>query len=339
MNHSCNKRKDDEKILFTKSIEMETYLVKSIEPPFFFSDYFFVVDTYLVALSKTLGSGFIEVLNAKTLEPICRFGEIGNGPGEFIAPSVLRIDKYNKNLWFIDFPKETFYCYSIKDLIKSKGNPKLIKSIKINHNLLVHSYFVNSDGNIILPTTLDSSLFSTINNEGDVVEAYGISTEERHNLPQPLFNYFYTKHLAYNPNLNVAICPYLFLNKILRYDFSNKSSSFKYGSNYLEEKPNRIDLNIVNKKNYYTIRNTCATNRYVFAGYLGSDSYSSNGNVTFHSPKEIHVFSWNLKPIVKLKFDEPVKIFDITEDGYMYVFADATENQYRIYKLNWEEWE
>lgn len=318
---------------------MENYLVKRIEPPFFFSDYFFVVDTYLVALSKTLGSGFVEVLNAKNLEPICRFGEIGNGPGEFIGPSILRIDKQYKNLWFIDYPKETFYCYSIEDLVKSGGKPKLINSIKIKQDLLPHSYFVKSDGRIILPTTLDSSLFSTISNDGGVVEVYGAETEERQGLSQNPFNYFCTKHLAYNPRLNVAICPFLFQNKVLRYDFVNNKATYIYGSNYKAEKPKISGLNIVNIVKYYPIRLTCNTERYVFSGFLGTDGYSVEKKIIVHSPTEIHVFDWDAKPIVKLIFDNPIKVFDVTEDGYLYMYADATENQYRIYKLNWEEWE
>lgn len=335
MNTGCS-GKSSNTLVFTRSIDMEGHLIKKIDPFAFPYDFLFVVDTYCVALSKTSGC---YILDLDSFEPLAHFGEMGNGPDELINPAVLSIDRYNKNIWFIDFPKQTFYAYNIENMLKTGGKSEPLKKFKVESELLPSSFYVKADGTILLPTSADSSQFTLINDSGKVVETFGVTNEKDYNLPQYLFNYFYTKSLVYNPKLNVSICPFLFMDRIVRFNFTTNSVNYFYGNKYKEVKPDVVDQNLMNSVEYYSIGGARGTSKFVFAPYLGAESYSVDKEMIVNSPTEIHVFNWDAKPIAKLRFTDAVKMFDVSEDGYMYVFHDATENLIRIYKLNWEDWD
>lgn len=318
---------------FKHKIKMDEHLVKEIEvvDKWQYPE-IKLIDSFLIVLSRTPDEYFIKVYKSNNLDLVTEFAKVGKGPDEFISLASLHVNEQSGELYFIDFPKAEFYAYKLRDILNSKY-VKPLYSFELDKNLMpVFNYHVLENGNILLPTTTDTSLLTIINKKGKIVERIGSNKEPRNGLNgQHEFNYFYYKNLAYNPELKVCIGTFNFIDKVLMYDISKKDAHYYVNSKYKIIKPIASKGNIFNNYQAYTL-DIQQTKKYVFASYLGGD-YISPGLKVNH-PTTIHVFDWNLNPIAELTFKEPIIDFAVDENGYIYTYCNSEFNQYKIYKVN-----
>lgn len=321
------KKMDD----FPASISMNNYLKNSYETSLMLNPRFNIIDSIIVVLDKKFTDGFIRIFDSRTLKLISSFGKIGRGPNEYIDPAYIQVDKKRRQIWFIDYPKTTFYCFNLKDALAS-DNPPAIHSFSFDRNLMpIFNYHFMKNGNILIPTTTDTCLYTEITKRGEISKTYGVLKEPRKNMSQMEYNYFYYRNIAYNEDLNIAVGTYTFLDKIMCYNLNNNSTSYYLGSKYEEIEPEVGGGNVFNNWQSYTLQ-ICSTKDFVFASYLGDEYTLADYSANY--PTEIHVFDWNMKPTAKLLFPDPIIKFDINEQGEIFVFANTTEKPFQVYQLD-----
>lgn len=296
---------------------------------------FCVIDSIIVILDKSYTEGFIRLYDSRNLGLIKSFGIIGRGPGEYYAPSFLHVDKQRKNIWFTDFPKNSFYCFNLEEALVDK-DPELTFSVKILHELLpIFNYHIKENGSILLPTTTTNTLFTEIDMNGEVVCTYGTTTEKMPSsfTNQMQYNYFFYKNMVFNEYLNVAIGTFHYHDKLVRFNFTQQEANYFTGKKYRVIKPIASSGNIFNNWNAYTLQ-IKSTDKYVFSSYLG-DNYVCE-NMKANLPSEIHVFDWNLLPVAKIEFSESIVYFDVIDNNDHFEIFVLTNNfitPFKIYRF------
>lgn len=316
---------------FPSLIIMNKYLKSSRESSLMLNPRFNIVDSIIVVLDKKFTDGFIRIFDSKTLKLVSSFGKIGRGPNEYIDPAYIQVDKKRRQIWFIDYPKTTFFCFNLEDALAS-GNPSVIHSFSFDRGLMpIFNYHFMKNGNILISTTTDTCLYTEINKKGEIFKTYGTSKEPRKNMDQMEYNYFYYRNIAFNEDLEVAIGTYTFLDKAMHYDFKTNHATYYIGEKYEDIEPVVGGGNVFNNWQSYTLQ-ICNTNDFVFSSYLGDEYTLADYSANY--PTEIHVFDWNMKPIVRLIFPDPIIKFDINEQGEIFVFANTTEKPFQVYQLD-----
>lgn len=334
---SCGKKTETKTIetldAFPITINMTDRVVKSIQCDELREPNIVTLDSFLIVLDSRYTEGFIRIFNNQTLELLASFGIVGNGPHEYLTPSCLYVDKKSRDIWFIDFQKSTFYCYPLFNILESKGmDPK--HSIPFNYELMpIFNYHILENGNILIPTTRDTSLLTELNPKGEIANTYGVSKESRVGMDyQMQYNYFYYKSLTYNEEKGIAIGTFHYHDKVVCSNLKSGQTHEIRGQNYSLNKPLIHNVNIMNQWMAYTFE-IRQTDEHVFSCYLGGDYYTSFINY----PQEIHVFDWNANPVAKLVFPDPIISFDINKKGEVFVYANKLEENYQVYQLRHDD--
>lgn len=303
-------------------------------------EYINVYDTILIVTQPKRESGIFSFYSLKTHELLTSFGKQGKGPDEFLQPGILKIDRMHGLLWFIDFPKAIFYAFSIADILDDSVNLNPVKEIKFDGASLmpIFDYFILNDTNIILPSGLENGLCTIINSEGEIVKSLGEQPifDNNKELPRFAYSYLYSKFMVVNRNQDEIVFSYFFYDKLLKYSRKKDKISIVTGPDHIKQKAKATKQGTLytttsTVKGYFFIIRS--TEKKIFALYLGRNQI--NEDFSANRPHNIHVFNWDLKPLVNLEFNTSIRAFDLNETGnLLYTITDGSEKNIQIYSLN-----
>lgn len=301
-------------------------------------EYINVYDTILIMTQPKRESGVFSFYSLKTHELLASFGKQGKGPGEFLQPSIPKVDKENGLLWFIDFPKAKFYAFKISEILNNPIEIKPVKEIEFDGASLmpVFDYTILKNNNIMLASGLERGLCSIINSKGEVIKVLGEQPffSDNKDLPRFAYSYLYSKFVVANDQ-NEVVFSYFFYDKLLKYNIETNEISILTGPDRIEQKANVTPQGTLYtttstaKGYFFTIR---STEKKIFALYLGRNQINEDFSVNL--PHNIYVFNWDLKPIVNLEFNSNIRAFDLNSDGdLLYVINESSENNIQVYSM------
>lgn len=339
INFSCNNSKDNKNLSFrefSKKVNMEERFVEKLSLKGCYNpSSVHIFDTLLIVTQERIEKGIFSFYSLKNYKLLASFGKQGKGPDEFINPAYVNIDKHNQLLWFIDYPKTTFYAFSIQEILKDPQNIKPVKVIKFNQSLMpVFTYKVLEDTSILLSSSNNSSLLTLINSKGEIIETYGEQPMfDSPGLPQHAYKDLHSRFLTYNDKTNEVVLSYLYYDKLLKYNLTTGEYLITTGPDNIKQKAKAKEdgsmyrpITLI-KGYFYTIT---SDDDKIFALYLGGQYI--NEDITENLPHNIHVFNWELSPSVNLIFKKGVRSFDFfNEKNLLYkISKDGSVNVYRL---------
>ncbi|MFP4022924.1 MAG: BF3164 family lipoprotein [Thiohalospira sp.] len=291
--------------------------------------YLYLYDSLLIIVQNRLENGIFSIYSLNTQERLASFGKQGKGPDEFIDIGYPVIDKIHGLFWFIDYPKSTFYAYRIEDMVLNTENIKPIKEIKFDQLLLPFNYVVLEDTSIMIPASIHSDLCSIINTQGDVIKVIGNQPMfDSDGLPHLVYSDLHSRLMVFDNSKNEIVFTYHYYDKLLKYNLDTKETFVVTGPDNIKQKAyakedGSLYRPITMKKGYYF--SFKANSEKLFALYLGKPHFKPDR--TGNYPKNIHVFNWELEPLINLEFDKSVRCFDINDEGTkLYISTEGSRN-------------
>lgn len=331
--NACKSNFDDGKFAsFPRIIDMGNCLVTNPALKNCYNiDYILIVDSLLIILDTKDDYRFIKIYNKRTFEPLGGFGRLGQGPNEYFNPFYLRVNKQHKVLTFAEPPKRLIHGFKLDDILQKKEEPNPFFTTRIDSKLIpISSYCFLNDSNLLLSTTADSSIYTLIDTKGTVIKTFGCLNEKKEGLKQYFYNCFFTQYFVYNEEKNEAIYGYQYFDMLNKLNLNNGSISRIYGSNYKKFKPEIMNGCLHN--NYAAFYNLKQDSQFVYAPFLGKPFFNVKDYSTNYAT-EILVFNWDLKPVARLKFPNPIIDFDV-DDSNIYVLTNNHENQLLVFSLD-----
>lgn len=316
----------DDNLKFEHEYHCDKYLQDSIlleacRNPIFINLY----DSLIIINDEEIKQ-FIKIFNKKG-KYLTGLVQIGKGPDEFINPVCFTLDRSGK-LWFKEDPTD-FYC----GLIDFNSNISFKKMLRYDPDLvMISNPIILNDSTVILSSTKDSSLFTTLTlggsaSSGVVDPLYNAGYNRILNQPY-LRNQFYYKYLAYNDTLQRMFCAYLRHNKVAMAYLSQGRTEVRAVAQGDDDPPTVVAQNVISQ--FFAYESAIPYGKYIYCSYLGKPFFTQDYSVVH--PSEVHVFDWDLNPVAKLIFESPVADFALA-DGKMYVISTRERPQILVYQL------
>lgn len=338
---SCNTASNDHNISydeFQRTVNMSEKLIGEysfegcLDP-----NYINVFDSLIIFTQNKLESGIFSFYSLKTHELIASFGSQGKAPGEFINAAWTEIDKIHGLIWFIDYPKTTFYAYKIEDIILKTNNLNPVKEIKFDRSLMpIFNFVVLEDTSILIPSSSKKDLYTIIKPNGTLKNVFGTQPAfNGENLPQRAYNDLHSRLVGINNKENELVFSYQYYDKLLKYNPVTEETIIVTGPDKIKQKPIATSNGVLRKTltteiGYFFSLKT--NNEKIFALYKGKQSF--NQDFTQIAPNNIHVFNWRLEPKLNLLFDKDILSFDINESGTIIYAITNSEKNILVYKLD-----
>ena len=260
------------------------------------------------------------------------FIKLGKGPGEFISPICFQFDTDGK-LWFSEDPN-WIMCLPLNEVLSMSNLPiSARKAMDYDPSIGAFSNpIILNDSTVILSSTKDSSLFTTLTlggsaSSGVVDPLYNAGYNRILNQPY-LRNQFYYKYLAYNDTLQRMFCAYLRHNKVAMAYLSQGRTEVRAVAQGDDDPPTVVAQNVISQ--FFAYESAIPYGKYIYCSYLGKPFFTQDYSVVH--PSEVHVFDWDLNPVAKLIFESPVADFALA-DGKMYVISTRERPQILVYQL------
>lgn len=330
---ACNSKQGDE-LRFPLELTMDKWIANPILDGCYNPWEIQVNDSLLFLCEPMTAYPFIKIYDNQNYKQISAFGQQGNGPNEYLSSGIIQVDKIHNMLWFIDFPTHTFHGFGINNVLDTIKTPTPTLSVQFDPMLMpVFLFNVMPDTSIIVPTCINNALLTKIDKGGHIIDSIGCSPDTKSLLPCNLFNNFYFKYSIYSAKRNKVISAYRHLDKVVLFDLKSNTRKQLINKNYKEYMPEVRGENIVNNhKGYFRLKES---GDFLFALYLGGNYH--NPDISQNYPHEIQVFDWDLNPIVKLTFPEPIVDFAI-KDSMLYLLVADRPNPLLVYQLDENKW-
>ena len=253
-------------------------------------------DGMLFLLTNKMPNGPIQVYKGKNGEYVGRIGSIGRGPNELLIPSFTGPSQNGKQLIVDPSAKITALC----DLKESMEKGLLCYDTIFNRNDEFMYYFNNDEKTL----SLSDNVFTLKD-----ITTYMIDT---------LFHYedVYSKLYRYVPivnfGLNKIVLAMRHKNILCCYDWS-QDSKFSVSMMYKHIDNNRLieieDNYIYPKYEYYL--DITADSSYIYALFAYNE-----WNIEETVPiNYVHIFDWNLSPIMSVTIQENLHTLLLSSDG------------------------
>ncbi|RPH30456.1 MAG: hypothetical protein EHM93_15850 [Bacteroidales bacterium] len=286
-------------------------------------------DSLLVILELKDVNASFRIYRKDSYNLVSSFVKRGNGPNEYLAPAYPKMDHPHNMLWFLDLPKATLFGFTIKDIINSNSEVTPKKSIKIDRQLLPFwDYHVMQDTSILLPTSVDNSIFTLIGAEGQVIKTYGRADEKSYNLSNPQINYFYSKTFSVSDSLGEIVCFYKYSDKQIKYSLNSNKIELFFGKYFKERTPILLNTGGIDIT-YLSFSRVKRYGKYLYSVYDGMEIKGKGKERS----STVLVFDWNVKPIAVLSFPNSIIDFTIDEKKVYLLTADL-ENPLQVYSFD-----
>lgn len=272
------------------------------------------------------------MFDKRTFEPLGGFGKIGRGPNEYINPTRIKVNKSLGLISFLQSPVCRIVGVRLNEIIRNVEPTPLI-SFQISQKLMpvASGYYILDNKKLLLSTTTDSSLFTLIDNNSNIIKTFGSLKTKEKNLTTFSTNGFYKHSFVHNSGKNIIVSGYQYFDLLQKLDLNNGIVNSLYGKNYKVNKPQVAESgDILN--NYLAFYNFKNDNHYVYASFLGNPFFNIK-DLTSNYATDLLVFDWDLKPIARLKFLHSIVDFDIDDDK-IYVLSSDLENPLMVFTFD-----
>ncbi len=255
------------------------------------------------------------------------FGMIGKGPNEFLTPIVSSINMFNTHLSVADLR-------SLQLIDLTTGEQKIesveyVKTISFPGELsqLNYAYMVNDSliyGLLLSKAEKELIKYNIINGKvTNIIDYPDIYPD----LPKDSYRTLYLKQIDFAPDRSKFVFTYIQIPMLRIYSIDGDLiKQVKYADAPEQTKFSVSDGRVVNNARYFYYQNVQATNDYIFALYELSQMQGKEFKVL--SKKEMHVFDWKGKPVLKINLKDWASTYVVSPDNSKIFFINPMKEDY-----------
>ena len=336
---SCTEKKSKKKLM--KIEDIKTFNIKSTEIELnempMFPKGCRVIDSTLILFEPKLTDGFLSLYSLKSNTLIKRFGEIGNGPCDFINPRFFQNYQFkNDEKSFLIADSKYFYKLNIDSIITGYNNCKNSIIEYVPAEMKGYNYILNlSDTYITANVTGNSQVeqFNLLNKERKSMNYYpklsGLDINDLAYSTQ-IYDAYYTSN---NENIIIA---YKHLKQI---DILSLNGDYIKSIYFLDFD---INLNKIRKIDDYNVKfedNSLFFYSYIFTtdSYFYALCWNSTKNEIKENKAipEIQIFNQRGEIINILKPDIAISYFCVDEkESKIYAIGMSSDEDLKVYTFN-----
>lgn len=330
---SCNPPSKNDFAKFPNEVDMGSVRVEELKIESCFSPTdIFVHDSVMLINELRDENMFLKIYNSQTVDFINGFGAIGNGPNEYINPSLFKVYPHYDAFWLMEPPKRLIHRIPLNQMISEAENGFIPNtSIKLqNQMMMITDYHQMSDTTLLVYNPTGDNLFAELDVNGNTVRTYGSNNNKKISENQ-IANIIYNRGVFTIHN-NKAFLFYNLLNKITRFDFETMDRSDRLGNNFTYIKPEvHASGNLLNS---YTSFASYANiyNNLLLIAYNGGQSFNEE-EMRPNYANTILVFDEHTNPVAKLNFPFGIQNLTICNRGILYIIPDSFDGVIFKYDL------
>ena len=271
-----------------------------------------IVDSLCILINSTERGGIFRVYDIENFNKARSFGEIGQGPNDFLAPPFFISTRENDGFSVIDRIQARIveFCNANRDSIHITSTREILP--------LLHSSNVNQiDENLFIGTKSLSAngLFFMYDYSQDVMEWISYTTRHSRNL-RGHRNRMYISFLRANKDRNLIVCALRFFNRIVFFDFDgNHVKEIQIGYRELTPEWQR-EWNMVSMSSTTYFLDMCTTTEHIYILWVNA-FFDEIGEFIRRDPAKVFVFNWEKELVSALQLDKPISRIAVSEDGSM----------------------
>lgn len=312
---------------FPKTITIEIDSI-SIAPVLFNENKLVASNDFLVSMN-VYGDTIYRVFSLPDLDYLGCFGFQGNGPNEFVAPSISSFG----------LEKDDFVTGDIKSLYITElpHNSKVNnQSVLYKRRYLLPGAFMPPNNCFLLSDTLICSVKST-RSEKELVYYNSISNETGYMIdfpnlypsaPKDALARLYHKHVKISNDKSKIAMVYQLLPMMRIYDVKKKKTHELFINEGPRQKEFLFDRNqLANGIDLYSYYESISvTDNYIYAFFQSKErAYKENSGEIITIPlteKQLHVFDWEGKPVVRIILKDWMRVYTPTQDERFIYFIN-----------------
>ncbi|NHB69260.1 BF3164 family lipoprotein [Perlabentimonas gracilis] len=330
---SCNPPSKNDFAKFPIEVDMGSVRVEEIRIDNCFSPTdIFVHDSVMLINDLRDENMFLKIYNSQTGDFINGFGAIGNGPNEFINPSLFKVYPHYDAFWLMEPPKRLIHRIPLNQMISEAENgftPNASIQLQ-NQMMMITDYHQMSDTTLLVYNPTGDNLFAEMDINGKIVRTYGNNNNKKIS-ENHIANIIYNRGIFTIHN-NKAFLFYNLLNKITRFDFETMDRSDRLGNNFTDIKPEvHASGNLLNNYTSFASHAISFTNL-IFIAYKGGQSFNEE-DMRPNYANTILVFDEHTNPVAKLNFPFGILNLTICNKGMLYTIPDSFDGTVYKYDL------
>ncbi|MDY7396712.1 BF3164 family lipoprotein [Aureibaculum sp. 2210JD6-5] len=327
LNRCANKFEPNKNsITFNKSYAVE---VDSVEvPPVLLKERRIIAtNDFLVSMNIDSDTIF-RVFKLPSYAYLGSFGSKGKGPQEFVYPNISSFRTDGKNISISDLKKVFTIGLNENDITNNKVTflenyyiPGKIMGLNqatvLNDSIICGVMWTNSTHEIVSFNTHNEEIGSFI----DYPNFYP-------NAPKKIKPILYNKHISLSPDKSKLAILYTKFSLLRIYDFNTGKLIEKSINGTPDQKDISFTKNSIKDSfdlyKYY--KDITITDKYIYGLYQLSTAQRKNKGSNEYisksiSQKELHIFTWNGEPKLKIKLEDWMNIFTVTTDDKNLIFV------------------
>lgn len=289
---------------------------------------FALLDSLLIIRNSFDMHFFLSIYNKNTLQHIKSFCKKGKGPWEMVSVGYWSLDKNNGILWVFDFHKNDLWGYYIDSLLKFPDyKPTTIISLprKLYPVMEVTNY--NSEL-FAIPDPHGEIQLSFYNKEGEEVSV--MEKMDIKDIDNSFLSDLTRTHNRIHPGKEKMVMVYRKFDRMIIRDLKSENFIEIIGPDHIDPKK-QLALYDHETMDGYDAKPKFDKD-YIYALYQGTISTNvdfDSGKMSAVYSKNIHIFDWDGKPVMKLILDHEVSDFVIDKENKR-IIAFATDAQDNI---------
>lgn len=276
------------------------------------------------------------VFDAHTGEYKGGFGREGEGPDEFMHVFPSGFSGFGSRLSIGDF-NSIRVISDFDEQVKNIEEIKPSRTIRYPEGFIpMNSPFFLNDSTVCGQTEFSDKQLSCF--FSGTLKTFGLIDYPviRDRVAASANHHLYQNHVKITPDQKKIVFAYSFFPMIKIYDIATQAETdIHYKSKHeqkekVEVAPHNKSVNILDLFSYYS--NIAVSDNFIYAFYQEAEFVVSRGNPEIFtkplSDKEIHVFSMEGDPVVKIILEDWMKVFTSTQDDSFLYFAHPEKEDY-----------
>jgi len=291
----------------------------------------FVYDSIII-LNDTRDANMFLKMFSQSGDFINGFGAIGNGPNEYINPSLFKVYPQYDAFWLMEPPKRLIHRIPLNQMVSSAENGFTpTATIQLQGQMMINDYYQISDSTLLVYNPTSDNLFSEMDVNGNILKSYGS------NFNKEISDNFNATFVYYRGVFTISNCKaflfYNMLNKITKFDFKTMDRTDRLGDNYIDIIPDIHESgNLTNNYSSF-VSNVSAYNNLLFVVYNGDQIYNEEQMRANYS-NTILAFDEDVQPVAQLSFPFDILNITICKKGMLYVIPGGYDGIIYKYDLS-----
>jgi hypothetical protein len=295
-----------------------------------------IVDSVFICYDYYAQRDIFRVYNIVSFEKVSTFGQIGQGPYDFLHP----IEIINKNINHAVDGKFSVFDLNQRRMVELSTSGKEGISLLFTRKMPIllgkrSITQIDDDKFIGADWSMESSgLFFISDLSKDTIKWVSYSTALDKKVDSWNKNILYMAHLGANENKNTIVCALRYFNKVLFYDFDgNLQKEFQIGEE--EVVPEIIDdLRVVESTSLVSFADIAITENHIYALMVNS-RWNWENREHQQDFSKIFIFNWEKEFVAALHLGYPVDRIAIpSDDLFILGLADDGTGLSDVVKFN-----